>query len=116
MLWFQCMVVRARQICFAIQKYGADYEKVLGNVARLIKMRDDAGPAYPTIGLRAILFKWNDSDKCLEWFRRDAATLGLEAHWGHHSTNNYHWIHDGNGLGDRAFLFDLGLVVNFCAN
>ncbi|NCC60631.1 MAG: radical SAM protein [Verrucomicrobiae bacterium] len=83
-------------------KYGANYEKVLSNVARLIKIRDDAKSCYPTIGLRAILFNWNDSDECLEWLRRDAAKLGLEAHWGHSSTNNYHWIHDGDGLGERA--------------
>ena len=48
------------------------------------------------VSLRAILFNWNDSEECMDWFRRDARALGLVASGMDYSVDNYHWILDQN--------------------
>ena len=75
-------------------KYGADYDKVMVNIERLLLMRRAAGASRPTVGLRAILFDWNDNDESMNRFRQDAQRLELRATGGDRTTDNYHWILD----------------------
>lgn len=83
--------------------WGADYPQVINNIKRLIELRTKYQSTLPKISLRAILFAWNDSDEIMEWFRRDAQDLGLQATWGNVNTDNYHWILDeGRGGRDRS--------------
>ncbi|WP_188397695.1 SPASM domain-containing protein [Sporomusa sp. GT1] len=77
-------------------RVGADYLRVLNNVADLIKLRIARRSQLPKISLRAILFNWNDSEEIMDVFRQDAKKLGLEATWGNVNTDNYHWILDGD--------------------
>ncbi|OKY76261.1 MAG: hypothetical protein BM485_03135 [Desulfobulbaceae bacterium DB1] len=83
-------------------KKNADYDKVLGNVRRLLDIRNKSNAVYPKVSLRAILFSWNDSEEAMGRFRRDAASLGLSAANGHPDHDNYHWILDSGGLGKNA--------------
>jgi hypothetical protein len=87
-------------------RYGADYDCVLFNVKRLLEMRNQAKEKRPSVGLRAILFNWNDSDSEMDKFRKDARSLGLKATSGEWNTDNYHWMLDvgTNGqLSSRRF-------------
>ena len=83
-------------------KFGADYDKIINNIKRLVALKKERKSTYPYISLRAILFNWNDKDEDLNKFRADAKQLGLAATWGNPDTNNYHWIHDQDGRGARA--------------
>ena len=84
-------------------RYGADYEKVLQNVKRLIELKKEFNSEYPKISLRAILFNWNDKDDIMDKFREDAMALGLRATGGNPDTDNYQWLLDGaSGRLERA--------------
>jgi Alpha-2,8-polysialyltransferase (POLYST) len=80
-------------------KYGAEYDRVLANVKRLMEMRKIMGSEYPKISLRVILFDWNDTDVEMDRFRDDAKKLGLTATGGNPDSDNYHWILDGGSGG-----------------
>ena len=62
-------------------QYGADYDRVLANVARLVKLRDSKGSNFPLVELRATLFEWNDSDELMDRLRADARAVGASLAW-----------------------------------
>jgi len=72
-------------------KYGADYEKVLANLHRLVEMKRRAGSELPRISLKAILFNWNDDESTMERLRCDARSLGLQADLAA-DADNYYWV------------------------
>ena len=93
-------------------RYGADYDRVLENVRRLLAMRNAAGATYPKVQLKAILFNWNDTDEAMDRFRADARSLGLVASPAR-DTDKYYWVLDGNpdALERRSLRFTRGSAV-----
>lgn len=72
-------------------KYGADYERVISNLHRLVEIKHVLGSQMPRISLKAILFNWNDNDSDMEKFRLDAKDLGLRADLSA-DADNYYWV------------------------
>ena len=72
-------------------KVGADYDKVMENLRRLVEMRRSLGSLLPRISLKAILFHWNDDESTMERFRADAGSLGLRADLSA-DADNYYWV------------------------
>jgi len=59
-------------------KRGADYDRVLANVKRLIDLRSEANEELPEVRLKALLFNWNDTDELMDTLRRDGARVGAD--------------------------------------
>lgn len=72
-------------------KVGADYERVISNLRRLVEMKESMGSQLPRISLKAILFNWNDNDGDMEILRSDAMSLGLRADLSA-DADNYYWV------------------------
>jgi MoaA/NifB/PqqE/SkfB family radical SAM enzyme len=82
---------------------GADYDGVLENLRVLKEVRDERGSGVPVIGLRAILFNWNDTDELMDQFRADARTIGFAnptINWT--TEDGYHWILDSRSPSARS--------------
>ena len=82
--------------------YGADYDKVIANVKRLLEKRRLSGKSHPKIQLKAILFNWNDSDAAMDRFRADARDLGLTATTSR-DADKYYWVLDADRSGTQRF-------------
>ena len=83
-------------------KFGADYDKVIENVRRLLEMRNRYGRSWPKVQLKAILFNWNDSDEAMNKFRADAKSLGLVAACSR-DVDRYYWVLDGDPTASHRF-------------
>jgi hypothetical protein len=85
--------------------HGADYGKVMANVAKLIELKKTTGSCLPRICLKAILFAWNDNDADMQQFRSDAQSMGLSPHGIDPSADSYVWSNDATVTfaSDRIF-------------
>ena len=55
-----------------------DFENVVDNMRKFVKMRNDMGLKTPQIGWKSVLFPWNDSDEDMNRMRQLAAEIGVD--------------------------------------
>lgn len=81
--------------------YGANYEKVLDNVRILLAFKKKLNVGLPAVHLKAVLFDWNEDDRSMNQFRKDARSLGLKATGGRGDC--YYWTPDHYQGGPKRF-------------
>jgi MoaA/NifB/PqqE/SkfB family radical SAM enzyme len=67
---------------------GPEIDVITANIDYLVKLKKRKGKRLPWIFLKAILFKWNDSEEEMEAFLELGKTLGVDfAGWGANSSD-----------------------------
>lgn len=73
----------------------ADYDKLLSNVERLLRLRREKGAELPKAHLKTALLHWNDAEEQMNAFREDALKLGLNSNGGG-AKDIYYWVIDSS--------------------
>lgn len=72
-----------------------NFNKAVDNIGRFMAAKKRRNQLKPTVNLKTVLFKWNDSDEEMQSFRDLSVRLGVDA---------WHMIPGGGPIGTTRFL------------